>query len=68
MYGGFGHQDSSGAHGRLNSLVSVRQAREKDPFEIVNTIVEGEALPGMLLGEQGYHFTCWSVQVFSTTP
>ena len=51
MYGGFGHQDSNGAHSRLDSLVCVRQAEEDNVFESVDMIVEGETLPGMLLGE-----------------
>ena len=51
MYGGFGHQDSNGAHSRLDSLVCVRQTEEESVFEIVDTIVEGETLPGMLLDE-----------------
>ena len=50
MYGGFGHQDSNGAHSRLDSLVCVRQAEEEKVFEILDVTVIGEALPGMLLG------------------
>ena len=55
MYGGFGYRDVAGAHGRLDSLVSVRREEDEDDEEdgrrayAVEDVTEsGQKPPGIL--------------------